>query len=68
MFTTAFGTILLLTGAMLLAFGIMSADSVASSFSRLFTGNPSDKTAILLIVGVIALGAGIWMTAMARES
>jgi len=68
MFTTTFGTILLLTGALLLAFGIMSADSVASSFSRLFTGNPSDKTVFLLIAGTVALGAGIWMTTMARGS
>lgn len=62
------GTILVIGGALLLAFGIMAADSFASAFSKLFTGNPTDKAVFLIIGGAIALGAGLIMTLKPRRA
>ncbi len=52
--------ILLVGGIALIIAGLNASDSVGSSFSRLFTGSPTDKTIWLLIGGIVAaaLGAG----------
>lgn len=47
---------LIVVGVTLIIFGVSASDSVSSDFSRLFTGNPTDK-AIWLLVGGIALSA-----------
>jgi len=60
--TFPLGTILVIGGALLLTFGIMAADSFASAFSKLFTGNPTDKAVFLIIAGAVALGVGMVMT------
>jgi TRAP-type C4-dicarboxylate transport system permease large subunit len=62
------GIVLLIIGALLLIFGIMAADSLASSFSRLFSGTPTDKSVFLVIAGAVCLGAGLFMTAIPRKS
>jgi hypothetical protein len=51
---------LLAGGIILIVYSLRSSDSVSSSFSRLFTGSPTDKTIWLLIGGIVAtaLGAG----------
>ena len=51
---------LLVGGIILLICGANASDSIGSSFSRLFTGNPTDRTVWLLIGGAVAtaLGAG----------
>ena len=51
---------LLVGGIILLIYGVSASDSIGSSFSRLFTGNPTDRTVWLLIGGAVAtaLGAG----------
>ena len=51
---------LLIIGVVLIIYGLSASDSVGSSFSRLFTGSPTDKTIWLLIGGIVAaaLGAG----------
>lgn len=51
---------LLIGGIILIIYGINASESVSSDFSRLFTGNPTDKTIWLLIGGIVAtaLGAG----------
>ena len=51
---------LLAGGIVLIIYGLNASDSVGSSFSRFFTGNPTDKTIWLLVGGVVAaaLGAG----------
>ena len=54
--------ILIVLGAVLLAFGFFASDSIASSFSRLFTGKPTDKVIFLIIGGVVALGTGLVLT------
>ncbi len=51
--------ILLVAGVVLISYGITASDSVGSSFSRFFTGSPTDKTIWLLIGGVVALIIGL---------
>ncbi|HVS19361.1 MAG TPA: DUF3185 family protein [Planctomycetota bacterium] len=50
---------LLAAGVALLIFGLIESDSVASDFSRLFTGEPTDKAVWLLISGGLAVVAGL---------
>lgn len=54
--------IMLIAGALMLTFGFIAADSISSSFSRLFTGEPTDKAVFLLIGGAVALGIGLIMS------
>lgn len=51
---------LLVSGIVLIIYGVNASESVSSDVSRLFTGNPTDKTIWFLIGGVAAaaLGAG----------
>jgi hypothetical protein len=51
---------LLVGGIVLIIFGASASDSIGSSFSRFFTGNPTDKAVWLLIGGfaAVAVGAG----------
>ena len=53
------GVILLAGGIVLLVMGVQASDSVASSFSRLFNGSPTDKAIWLLLGGAVAAGLGI---------
>jgi hypothetical protein len=50
---------LLVLGIVLLVLGANASDSISSSFSRLFTGQPTDKTVWLLIGGCVATLAGL---------
>ena len=50
---------LLVGGVILIIYGISASDSVGSSFSRLFTGAPTDKTIWLLLGGLLAAGVGL---------
>jgi hypothetical protein len=49
---------LLIGGIILLICGANASDSIGSSFSRFFTGNPTDKTVWLLIGGAVATVVG----------
>lgn len=49
---------LLIGGIILLVYGISASDSVGSSFSRMFTGSPTDKTIWLLVGGAVATAVG----------
>ena len=51
--------ILLILGVVLLVLGFIAADSVASAFSNLFTGAPTDKAIWLLIGGGVATIVGL---------
>ncbi len=55
---------LLVGGVILIIYGVSASDSVGSSFSRLFTGAPTDKTIWLLLGGIVV--AGIGLTGMMR--
>jgi hypothetical protein len=51
--------VLLVGGIALIVYGINASDSISSSFSRFFTGNPTDKTIWLLIGGIAATVVGL---------
>jgi hypothetical protein len=58
---------LLAAGAVLLVLGLIESDSVASDFSRLFTGEPTDKAVWLLIGGGLCFIAGLAGLARGRK-
>jgi len=45
-------------GVALLVMGISAADSIGSSFSRFFTGNPTDKSIWLMVGGLVCILSG----------
>lgn len=53
------GLAFLVLGIVLVAWGVNASDSIASSFSKFFTGSPTNKAVFLVIGGVLlsALGA-----------
>jgi amino acid permease len=51
---------LLAGGIVLIIYGISASDSISSSFSRFFTGSPTDRTMWLLIGGIAAAAAGLF--------
>jgi len=50
---------LLVGGIILIIYGLNASDSVGSSFSRMFTGSPTDKTIWLLVGGIAAAAVGL---------
>ncbi|HEX3133314.1 MAG TPA: DUF3185 family protein [Planctomycetota bacterium] len=52
------GIILVLVGVVLLVLGIAASESVASSFSKFFTGEPTDRLIWLMLGGIVAIGVG----------
>ncbi len=50
---------LLVFGLVLLSYGLAASDSIGSTFSRLFTGAPTDKTVWLLIAGALTAVSGL---------
>lgn len=50
---------LLVIGIILIIAGLSAADSISSSFSRFFTGNPTDRSMWLLLGGVVAAIIGV---------
>jgi hypothetical protein len=52
------GIALLAVGIILIVYGINASNSVGSSFSRFFTGSPTDKTVWFLIGGVASVIVG----------
>jgi hypothetical protein len=49
---------LLIGGIVLIIYGLNASDSLGSSLSRFFTGNPTDRTIWLLLGGIVATGVG----------
>jgi hypothetical protein len=58
----AIGMALLAVGIALLVYGAHASNSVSSSVSRFFTGNPTDKTVWFLIGGMAATILGAVLT------
>jgi len=50
---------LIVIGIILLSYGLISSDSLASRFSNFFAGHPTDKTVWLCLSGGIILLLGI---------
>ncbi|HTJ79620.1 MAG TPA: DUF3185 family protein [Rariglobus sp.] len=51
--------VLIAGGAVLIVYGLNASDSIGSSFSRFFTGSPTDKAMWMLIGGIVAVAAGL---------
>jgi hypothetical protein len=51
--------LLLIGGLVLVVYGINASDSVSSSFSRFFTGSPTEKSIWMLIAGVVCAAVGL---------
>jgi uncharacterized protein DUF3185 len=51
---------LLIVGIILVVYGLNASNSVGSSFSRAFTGAPTDKTVWLLVGGILAGVVGLF--------
>lgn len=51
---------LLAGGVLLIIYGVNASNSIGSSFSKLFTGSPTDESIWLLLGGIVvaAIGAG----------
>jgi hypothetical protein len=49
---------LLVSGIILITYGVSASDSIGSDFSRFFTGSPTDKSMWLLIGGTVAAVIG----------
>lgn len=58
----ALGLALLIGGIVLLVFGLQANHSFSSDVSRTFTGNPTDRTIWMLVVGVILAVVGFVFT------
>lgn len=59
---------LLVGGIVLIIYGVNASDSVSSDISRLFTGNPTDKSIWLLIGGGVAAAIGLGGLARGSKS
>jgi Protein of unknown function (DUF3185) len=64
----AIGIGLLIAGIVLTIFGINASESFGSEVSRFFTGTPSDKSIWLLIGGIGAGIAGLFLTLTSQKS
>ncbi len=49
---------LLIAGIILIGYGFSASDSIGSSFSRFFTGSPTDRTIWFLLGGIAAAAVG----------
>lgn len=59
---------ILIVGIVLIIFGAQASDSVGSSFSRFFTGEPTDRTIWLLLGGLVAVIIGLTGSLRGRKS
>jgi len=56
----AISLVLLIGGIVLIIYGVSASDSIGSSFSRLFTGSPTDRTIWFLLGGIAAAIIGFF--------
>ena len=62
------GLALIVVGIVLVIFGINASDSLGSDISRFFSGTPTDKAMWLLLGGMGAGMAGLFLTWTSRKS
>ena len=51
--------VILAVGIILIIYGVSASNSIGSSFSRMFTGSPTDKSLWLMIGGVVLAVIGL---------
>ncbi len=55
----ALSIVLLVAAVVLLVFGFQAADSISSSFSRFFSGTPTDRSIWLILAGAVCAVVGV---------
>lgn len=50
---------ILIVGVLLILWGLNASESFGSDVSRLFTGEPTDRTIWLLVGGILVTGVGL---------
>lgn len=58
---------ILVGGVVLLVIGITATNSFSSDVSRFFSGSPTDKAIWMMVVGSVAVAAGLTMTLRGRS-
>jgi hypothetical protein len=58
---------LIVAGILLFAWGVVAADSISSTFSRAFSGSPSDKSLWLLVGGIVLFSLGTVGSCFSRK-
>ncbi|MDB5102912.1 MAG: rane protein [Fibrobacteres bacterium] len=53
--------VLIVAGVALLFYGLQASHSFSSGVSRFFTGSPTDRTIWLIVAGLVASVAGLFM-------
>jgi len=61
------GLTILALGIVLLIFGFNESQSFSSDVSRVFTGNPSDRSMWFIIGGAVAVIAGLFLAIGSRK-
>jgi hypothetical protein len=61
------GVGIIVLGIIMVIAGLEASDSLASRFSRLFTGSPTDRTLWYFILGVVGLAIGASMVGPRRR-
>ena len=61
------GLAILAVGIVLLIFGFNESQSFGSEVSRVFTGNPTDRSIWMIVGGVVAVIAGLGLTVWGRR-
>lgn len=59
---------LLVIGVILLGWGLNVSESIGSSFSRAFTGSPTNKATGLMIGGLVLGAAGAYVLFFSKKS
>lgn len=62
------GLAILALGIVLLIFGFNASHSFSSDVSRVFTGNPTDRSIWFIAGGAVAVIVGIFLALSARKS
>jgi hypothetical protein len=61
------GAMIMVTGILLLAWGLDASDSFGSKVSRFFTGAPTDRTVWLTVGGSACLVLGVGLLTLSRR-
>ena len=64
----AIGAVLVVVGVILLVMGLNASDSIASDFSRFFTGQPTDRAIWMIVGGAAALVCGLVVAFTGRRA